>query len=479
MHARIPDAVGTYLNEVNLRPLLKRSEEIRITRRLETLRQRFRHVLLSNDYVLRTLVRRLHDACEQGTRVDQFMEVTKYRPKTAQQAREGLARDLDTIRRLLRRNRRDAIKVFAEPTEEAAGHFILERMRRRRKQAVRLIDGMHLRPSQFPPLLDQLDRRTRQIESLAVTVNDSNSRFPSSEDCATETSDKLWRLTLLTGESTEKARRRWMIADRLRTRYLQTRQEIASRNLRLVVAIAKRYRNRGVSFLDLIQEGNTGLMRAVDKFDSSQGLKFATYATWWVRQAILRAVTEQSRTVRVPTQSLQNLGKVRQILHSADQLGKPHLSIEETASLAGLTVAQTEAAIAAMRTSTSLDDDIGTEGKGSFVDLLIDPRHDQAGNTIDQHQLKSRLHQLLKTLPDREREVVQLRYGLVDGKVHTLAEVGKRYKLSRERVRQIEATAIDRLKGHETSEALRGFLNDSGSLSNPPFEAHLPKFSQS
>lgn len=336
MYANMPDSIGAHLKEINSRPLMRRGEEIRATKRVETLRQRFRRVLLANDYVLRILVRHLKSICEQGSRVDQVMEATKYRPKSAQRVREELARDLDTIHRILRRNHKDATKSFGASKSEAVPPFVRRRMKKRRLQATSLIEGLFLRPNQFPPLLDKLDHLARRMETLTIARNEAEANVCHSDARIVEIRGELEKLTSLAGEPVEQVRRRSMVATRLRERYLDARREIASRNLRLVVAIAKRYRNRGVSFLDLIQEGNTGLMRAVDKFDTSLGLKFATYATWWVRQAITRAVAEQSRTVRVPIQSLQNSGKVQRILHSADQLGEPHVSISETASLAGL-----------------------------------------------------------------------------------------------------------------------------------------------
>lgn len=479
MYANMPDPIGSYLKEVNSLPLMPRSEEIRVTKRLESLRRRFRRVLLANDYVLRTLVRHLRSVCEQGSRVDQILEATKHRPKTAKLVREELERDLDTIQRILRRNHKDAATLCEPVDSEGEPSFILRRMKNRRLQAIRLIEKLFLRPSQFPPLLEKLDRLARRMETLATALNKRDAVSPTSDARAAAIRGELEKLTTLAGESVEHVRRRWAVATCMRERYLDVRREIASRNLRLVVAIAKRYRNRGVSFLDLIQEGNTGLMRAIDKFDASLGLKFSTYATWWIRQAITRAVAEQSRTVRVPLQSLQNSGKLQRILHSAHQFGDTPLSVEQAASMAGLTVAQTQAALAAMRTSSSLDDDIREDSKGQFVDLLVDAGQQQSDQIVDRDQLKERVRRLLEELPERERDVIQLRYGLADGKPRTLAEVGERYQVSRERVRQIEASAIERLQGTENSEMLRGFLDGPTMFKRPSEGWYMPEFSDS
>ena len=479
MYANMPDPIGSYLKEVNSLPLMPRSEEIRATKRLESLRQRFRRVLLANDYVLRSVVRHLRSVCEQGSRVDQFMEATKYRPKTAKLVREELEKDLDTIQRILRRNHKDAAALFGSVESEGATAFVLRRMKNRRRRAIHLIEKLFLRPSQFPSLIEKLDRLARRMETLATAVNKRDAVSPTSYARTAAIRDELEKLTAVAGESVEHVRRRWAVATCMRERYLDVRREIASRNLRLVVAIAKRYRNRGVSFLDLIQEGNTGLMRAIDKFDTSLGLKFSTYATWWIRQAVTRAVAEQSRTVRVPIQSLQNSGKLQRILHTAHQLGDTHLSVEQAASMAGLTVAQTQAALAAMRTSSSLDDDIGADGKGQFVDLLVDASQPQSDQIVDHDQLKQRVRTLLEELPEREREVIQLRYGLADGKPRTLAEVGDRYQVSRERVRQIEAAAMERLQGTKNSEMLRGFLDGPNLFKRQSEGSYMPEFSDS
>ena len=442
MKANLPDSVGTYLKEVNALPLMSQHEEVNVTKQLENVRRRFRRVLSANDYVLHLLVRRLDAFRKRGSRVDQVMEATKYRPKTARQVRSELARVIKAIRRLLSQNRRDARKL--RNSDPCAASTISERMRKRRYRAIRLIEELYLRPSQFPPLLDGLRNLAERMETPNASIGERE------------------KLVLFAGEARQQVSHRLSLATRLRKRYLELRRELASRNLRLVIAIAKRYRNRGVAFLDLVQEGTMGLMRAVDKFESCRGLKFSTYATWWIRQTITRAVSQQSRTVRVPVQSDQNSARVRRVFHSAHQSTGIRPSLDETADMAGLTIAQTEAAMAAMRRSTSLDEETHSDSEGSLADLLVDDSAPSSAEVVDQKQLEARISRLLDELPKREREVISMRYGIGDGRPRTLAEVGQRYQVSRERIRQIEVSAMQRLQASKQTAGLQGFLDTFG-----------------
>ena len=245
----------------------------------------------------------------------------------------------------------------------------------------------------------------------------------------------------------------------LQKQYDAAKRDLSAGNLRLVVSIAKRYRNRGLSFLDLIQEGNTGLMRAVDKFEYARGYKFSTYATWWIRQAITRAIADQSRTIRVPVHMIDTMSRVRTVTRELVQENGREPSVEETAAAAGLSLDDTRCIMKMSRQPLSLDQPVGDHDDSYFGEFLQDHRDDDPLYDINQELLKHRLDDVMQSLNYREREILRLRYGLTDGYAYTLEEVGKIFSVTRERVRQIEAKAVRKLQQPYRCRGLLGFLD--------------------
>ena len=236
------------------------------------------------------------------------------------------------------------------------------------------------------------------------------------------------------------------------------RRHLVAGNLRLVVSIAKRYRNRGLSFLDMIQEGNTGLIRAVDKFEHARGFRFSTYATWWIRQAISRAVDDQSRTIRVPAHMIEKMGKVRDVNRGLihDHAREP--TLEEIACKSGLSMDDANRAMKMSRQPLSLDQPIGHQEENYLGDLLHDYRQEDPLVGMNMDMLKVRIADVLQSLDYREREILRLRYGLADGCTYTLQEIGRLFSVTRERVRQIVFEAIRKLQHPGPSGKLAGFL---------------------
>jgi RNA polymerase primary sigma factor len=269
---------------------------------------------------------------------------------------------------------------------------------------------------------------------------------------------ELRDLMLITQETPASLLKRCELCKMRFTQYDNIKRDLSSGNLRLVVSIAKKYRNRGMSFLDLIQEGNTGLMRAVDKYEYRRGFKFSTYATWWIRQAITRAIADQGRTIRIPVHMIDILSKLRNLqTQMLQELGRKP-TMHEMSKRSDVDVDEVRRILDIGRHPVSLDKPVGDGADNSFGEFVQDSGHDNPVQNANNAILRKQIEGILKTLTYREREIIRLRYGLGDGYTYTLEEVGRIFKVTRERVRQIEAKAVRKLQNPVRSQQIEGFL---------------------
>ncbi|MFW6169866.1 MAG: sigma-70 family RNA polymerase sigma factor [Planctomycetota bacterium] len=452
------DPVRMYLTQMGEIPLLTRQEEIRLAKKIEVTRRRFRDTLLECDYVIQTAHKILKRVHQGELPFDRTVQVSVSDCLEKEQILGRLPHNLRTLDVLLRRNRRDYRIALSKSERQSNRHSAWRRLGRRRRRCVRLIEELGLRTQRIEPMIRVLEEFSRRIDHLKTQLDGQKQKRTAGVDYDALLAEYR-RILLVAQETPTSLRNRVCCLKRVHKAYQQAKQELSEGNLRLVVSIAKKYRNRGLSFLDLIQEGNAGLMRAVDKFEYRRGFKFCTYATWWIRQAITRAVADQSRTIRIPVHMVETMSRVRGVSRKLIQELGREPTMEETARRAFTTVDEARRVLAMSRYPISLDRPVGNSEDSHFGDLLPDGAAESPSIGASQEMLRVRINKVLKTLSYREREIVKLRYGLGDGYSYTLEEVGNIFQVTRERIRQIEAKAVRKLQQPCRSQELVGFLD--------------------
>ncbi|HUT13685.1 MAG TPA: sigma-70 family RNA polymerase sigma factor [Thermoguttaceae bacterium] len=451
------DPVKLYLTQMAEIPMLSRQEELDAARRIEKTRHRFRRGVLGNEYVLRAIFQLLKSVRDGEVHPDRIIEVSTTHTRGVGEIPVRLKPNLYTLAHLIRRNRRDFAIVGDKTRPLPQRREARRRLAFRRAKAARLVEETRLRGDCLRPILEGLKKvsqRMQQIVEQLAPLRDD--RCPGSHRARLRRElHHLMRVTLETPASLQRRIQRIAAWDK---EYQAARRYLCSGNLRLVVSIAKRYRNRGISFLDLIQEGNTGLMRAVDKYEYARGFKFATYATWWIRQAITRALTDHSRTIRVPAHMLETMNRIESVVQDLEHRIGGQPSLEETAEAVGLPVEKIGCGVTMAHQLQSLDQPADEENEAQLKDLLEDHYEEDPLEKMQRDALRVRIDEALAELDYREREIIRLRYGLSDNQIHTLKEIGKIFSVTRERVRQIEMEAMRKLQQPSRMRKLSGFL---------------------
>jgi RNA polymerase primary sigma factor len=449
------DALGLYLRQMGAIPLLDRKQELALAERLERRRRHYRMTALLNWRTLSKVVQTFELVLAGRLALDPTIDVVKTLGRTRENILAAMPANLKTLKRLLAASEAD-FRNLERATTRAAQNRIRRDLWRGLRKAIRLTEELSPRIDLLDRWSDEMMVVARQMQQLQKQT-EGNHRSAADRERRTKLAKQLRELRAEMRATPEYLTRLSKMLLHRRTLYQRARRELAEGNLRLVVSIAKRYRSRGLPFSDLIQEGNRGLMRAVDKYEHRRGFKFGTYATWWIRQGITRALADHARTIRVPCHQVGTLAAVERVRGELSIQQGREPTVEEIAAVLGVTAEETQSLRAVARHPVSLHEPLGGDGERALEDFLDDPDAMNPGQAVDQHLLRERISEVLRSLTPREREVIELRFGLRDGQPRTLEEVARTYGITRERIRQIEARGLLKLRQPLRSQRLAEF----------------------
>lgn len=454
------DPVRMYLKEMGSVPLLSREEEVEISKRIEKAQlqieriiMRFRYSTAESIAIITYLIqgKERFDKCIAEKEVENKTEFNAILPKL----RDLLIKEDQTLSNLLN-------KLYMGDLKKQEQVYIQEEIEKCRIRSQAYLRRIHQRQNIIDDFGEvimnsygrflELEKEIRELEPRA-----ERNKFAAQKLHAAQR--RLRKKELAAGRTLDEFKKDVRMLQRWMDKSQEAKREMVESNLRLVISIAKKYTNRGLSFLDLIQEGNMGLMKAVEKFEYRRGYKFSTYATWWIRQAVTRAIADQARTIRIPVHMIETINKV---LRGAKKLmmetGREP-SPEELANELGITPDRVREIYKIAQHPISLQAEVGDGGESQFGDFLEDTGADSPSEATGYSILKDVMNEVLDTLTDRERRVLQYRFGLTDGKPKTLEEVGVEFNVTRERIRQIEAKALRKMRHPTRSKRLKAFLD--------------------